>query len=223
MPKPKDLTGQKFGRLTAIKSCGSNKLGKRTWLCKCECGSEKIIVSGDLSSGRTRSCGCLVSEFTAKRNYKHGKTNSRLFRIWTNMKNRCHQPNNPDYENYGARGISVCEEWFNDFQSFYDWSINNGYVDTLSIDRIDGNKGYYPDNCRWATAKEQARNIRTNVITSINGKYLTLSEIAEKYKVNYDAVKTRYKKGIRGMNLIKGLKKTGVTIKPESISYSVEV
>ncbi|MGR6911783.1 hypothetical protein RCJ96_22895 [Bacillus sp. BSL6] len=223
MPSFKDLTGKKFNRLTVIKKFGLNKHKKITWLCCCDCGTKKVVLGASLVNGQTKSCGCLQKEKVTNRNYKHGKSCSRLYRIWRNMKDRCTNPNRPDYQNYGARGIRVCNEWFNNFQLFYDWSMNNGYEDNLSIDRIDGNEGYRPNNCRWATSKEQARNIRTNVVTSVNDESLTLSEIAEKYTVNYDAVKTRYKKGLRGMDLISGLKKTGVTVKPEMISYSVEV
>ncbi|MEK4148955.1 hypothetical protein NST02_17990 [Robertmurraya sp. FSL W8-0741] len=223
MPKPLNLVGKTFGKLTVINKSDNNKFGKTTWLCKCSCGSEKVIIGSALKNGITKSCGCLKREVLTERNFKHGKSYKRIYTTWQNMKSRCGNPNRQDYKNYGGRGISVCEEWLNDFESFFNWSIDNGYKDHLTIDRINNDMGYSPNNCRWTTQKEQMRNFRNNIYIDINGEQLTMTAIAEKYNVSREAVRERYKKGIRGMDLIKGLKKTGVTVKPESISYSVEV
>lgn len=223
MPVFKDLTGRNFTRLTVIKKYGLNKHNKITWLCRCECGTEKVVLGASLMNGKTKSCGCLQKEKVIEKNYSHGKSYTRLYRIWRNMKSRCTVINNPDYKNYGGRGISICNEWIDDFQSFYNWAISNGYSDVLSIDRINVNKGYSPQNCRWSTDKDQARNKRNNVNTLIDGEYLSIAAIAEKYQVSREAVRERFKNGYRGLDLVKGLIKKVVTVKPESISYSVEI
>lgn len=158
MGKTKDLTGQK--RLTALHPAGKNKQKAFLWRCSCACGCECIVEGRNLSAGRTRSCGCLDREAHQNRPNRttHGMYGSRLYRIWKKMKSRCHNPNDPDYKAYGAKGIFVCESWRTDFQVFYEWAMSHGYTDDLSIDRIDNDKGYSPDNCRWATALEQMHN-----------------------------------------------------------------
>ena len=163
MRKMKNLKGQKFGRLTAICPVGKNRQGAILWLCNCDCGNDTVVEGRSLTSGATRSCGCLDREahkFRPNRTI-HGKSGTRLYRIWKKMKSRCSNPNDPDYQQYyGSRGITVCPEWLNDFQAFYDWAMSHGYSDELSIDRIDNEKGYSSDNCRWATAEEQRHNQR---------------------------------------------------------------
>lgn len=162
----KDITGQIFGRLTAIECVGSNNWNRCLWLCKCSCGNTKIVDGSSLRMGRTRSCGCLDREkhITHPNRTTHGQCGTRIYRIWKAMKNRCLNPNTPDYKRwYGSNGITVCEEWKNDFSSFYEWSMANGYRDDLSIDRIDPSGNYEPSNCRWADAKTQANNKRKKV------------------------------------------------------------
>ncbi len=163
MGKFKNLTGQKFGRLTAICPVAKNNHNAVLWLCDCECGLDAIVEGRSLTNGLTRSCGCLNQEAHQLRPNRtnHGKAGTRLYRIWKKMKSRCHNPKDSDYQKYyGSRGITVCNEWSHNFQAFYDWAITNGYSDELSIDRIDNDKGYSPDNCRWATAEEQRHNQR---------------------------------------------------------------
>lgn len=167
----KDMTGMKFGRLTVISFHGVNKYKSAAWLCKCECGGEKVVDGRSLRRGLTRSCGCLNDEKRREtradgkhpNRMKYEVKNERLYRIWKAMKRRCYNKNNADYIKwYGSRGITVCDEWRFDFEKFQTWSMNNGYADNLSIDRIDPDGNYEPSNCRWATASEQVANRRCN-------------------------------------------------------------
>ena len=171
--------GERFGRLTVICEVEPKKYGKRCrvrqFLCKCDCGNKTIVNMNNLRNGITRSCGCLRKELNKGyiEDCLDKPQQSRLHNIWLAMRNRCNSKKGKDYRNYASKGITVCDEW-KDFNTFFEWAINNGYHPSKSIDRIDGNKGYSPDNCRWATAKMQANNIKTNVIITYNGESHTI-------------------------------------------------
>lgn len=176
MSKFQDLTGKKFGKLTVISRAedyikpNGHKIIQ--WDCLCECGNETIVRGEYLKSGHTKSCGC---DKSISHSITHGQTNTRLYKIWISMKERCYNPTRNNYYLYGGRGITICDEWLN-FENFYHWSINNGYSNRLTIDRIDNNLGYSPSNCRWATDREQANNKRNNRIIEYNKERYTLEE-----------------------------------------------
>lgn len=182
MGKFVDITGQKFGRLTVIKRVENSTDNRPQWLCKCECGRETKARGYGLKRGKILSCGCYHIEKAreiGKSKSIHGLSETRLYRIWHDMKNRCYSKKHKSYNNYGGRNIIVCEEWLNDFKAFYDWSMQNGYSDNLSIDRKDTNGNYTPNNCRWADKETQQNNKRNNHYITYNGKTQTVSQWAK--------------------------------------------
>ena len=158
MGAKKDLTGQKFGRLLVV---AEFSLGVKvvTWECLCDCGNISFISTSTLNCGNTKSCGCLAKEITSKRFTTHGARHTRLYTSYTSMQSRCNIPSSTAYSNYGGRGISVCSDW-DSFVTFQTWSIFNGYKEGLSLDRIDTNGNYTPENCRWVSQLIQTRNRR---------------------------------------------------------------
>lgn len=162
MGRPKiDLTGQRYGRLTVLKEDKTTLKKARKWLCICDCGKKVSIFHSSLQAGATKSCGCFRKEYQAKKQYKHGgcvnNTSTRLYKIWDGIKQRIDNPKTTGYQYYGGRGITLCNEW-RDFIAFKTWATASGYKNNLSIDRINNNLGYYPENCRWATNITQGRN-----------------------------------------------------------------
>lgn len=177
----KNLKGQVFGRLTVISINHTTRLGTY-WNCVCECGNECVVLTTKLSNGHTTSCGCRKDEIKRdieKLNKSHGKSKTKLYKIFSGMKARCYRKSCPNYNRYGGRGIIICKEWLDSFENFYNWSISNGYKSGLSIDRIDNDKGYSPDNCRWVSAKEQANNTRSTVFLTYKGETKSASEWSE--------------------------------------------
>lgn len=189
MPPFKDIIGMKFGRLTVLKLDHIKELKRKFYyyLCKCECGNECIVLKSSLLNGLTQSCGCYNTEIRikqCKKRAKHNLTNTRLHAIWEKMKGRCLCVTSPDFSNYGGRGITVCDEWKNDFKAFYDWAMANGYQENLTIDRIDVNGNYEPENCRWVNQKTQQRNRRNNKLITFNGETRCLFEWADIYHIS---------------------------------------
>lgn len=177
----RDLTGQRFGRLVAISVSGKNKYGNLIWLCECDCGNKHNVPSGKLVQGKSKSCGCLARETHTRLLERHGITTGgkpRTFIIWNGMKARCYNPNATSYKSYGARGISICDEWLgeNGFENFHNWAISNGYDDGLEIDRIDNDGNYEPDNCQWVTKHENRMKQRNMRYFEVNGIRLNISQ-----------------------------------------------
>ena len=195
MSKLIDLSGQRFGLLTVIERDGLSANKHATWLCKCDCGNTVVCMSCNLISGKTKSCGCVSRAKIIDRNTKHGLCGSRLYNIWSMIKERCLNPNASAYSRYGARGISICEKWANEFMEFYNWAMDNGYNDTLTIDRINNSRGYCPENCRWATLKQQANNKTNNRLIEYNGETHNIHEWSEVLSIPYKVLYYRLYRG----------------------------
>lgn len=196
------LSGNKYGRLTAIEraedhiSCSGRKY--IMYRCVCDCGNETVVRANHLKDGTTLSCGCLFSEIHStlcknlgKETFTHKMTNSRIYKIWSNLINRCTNPNNPAYKNYGGRGIRVCDEWIHSFESFYSWAFSAGYNNNLTIDRINNDDGYAPENCRWVDRVEQSNNKRNNKYIEYDGLVLTIAEWARRCGIPYKTLHRR--------------------------------
>lgn len=201
-------------RLSIIRECEYiTKSGKKMpgYLCKCKCGNTKVVSKYSFDSGKTRSCGCLIRSFNSERGkyyegscyneaIRYGVSDGVIKKIRTSYKamlSRCFNSYNANYMNYGGRGITVCDEWVRDKESFIEWSLENGFEEGKSIDRIDVNGNYEPTNCRWSTREEQARNTRRNVYINYNGKIYTITELADKIGVDAKCLSPLAKKGIK--------------------------
>ena len=189
MGKLSDLTGLKFGRLTVIQRSGT-KNGHVAWLCKCDCGKTVVTIGNLLKSGKSKSCGCKKIETCGDTHRIHGKSNTRLYIAWQHMKQRCRNTQNDRYKYYGGRGISICDDWMQ-FEPFEQWALSNGYEDELTIDRIDVNGDYCPENCRWVTWETQQNNKRNNNIIEAFGEKRTLAEWSKISGVNRTTIQKR--------------------------------
>lgn len=196
MSKVKDLTGKKFGRLTVIERAGSNKDGRATWLCQCVCGNTSVKIGKLLLNGHCQSCGCGEYENRVNNCTSHKMSNTRLYNIWQGAKQRCYYHKHKSYNEYGGRGIKICDEWLTDFTVFYDWAITNGYSDNLTLDRIDVNGNYEPNNCRWVTISDQSRNKRDNVLITLNGETRILKDWCEFLNIPISSYYYRIHKGM---------------------------
>lgn len=197
MPASEKLAGKRFGRLTVIAKAGKAKWGNLTWQCSCDCGNTVTVAGGKLKDGHTRSCGCLARDLHVAQLEKHGYTTGgrpRTFTIWSGMKARCLNPRSVSYGNYGARGISICDEWLS-FKAFHEWAIANGYADGLQLDRIDNDGDYCPSNCRWATRAENMRNTSRTRLITLNGKTQCASDWIKELGVSKSTFYAALRKG----------------------------
>ena len=193
MGKMNDLTGQRFGRVVALFPTEKRVHRHIVWHCKCDCGGYKDIDSLSLTQGYTTSCGCLATEMLIKRNTTHGDYNTRLYRIFRGMISRCKYPSATEYNDYGGRGITVCEEW-KDYNNFKQWAMSNGYSDDLTLERNDVDGNYCPENCRWTTIGEQMNNKRNNHFLTYNGTTKTIAQWSELLDINYGTLQSRVNK-----------------------------
>lgn len=177
----KDLTGNRYGRLVVIKRGNNAQNGSVKWICQCDCGKTIEVYRSALQSGLTKSCGCLCTEINSKIHKHHGYRKTRIYSIWSNIIDRCENPNNSHYSYYGGRGIRMCDEWRKKPLSFIEWAYANGYDESAhygecTIDRIDNDKGYSPDNCQWVSNLKQANNKRNNIYVTYNGETHSIAE-----------------------------------------------
>ena len=197
--KKTDLLGQKFGKLTVIDEATSirTKSGNvmAMWKCRCDCGNECVVLANNLKRGHTNSCGCYREELRPTLKYVHGYTKTRIYDVWSKIKSRCYKENDCRYHIYGGRGITMCDEWKNNPISFIEWAFANGYDENAkygetTIDRIDNNKGYSPENCRIANERVQRNNRRTNHKVTYCGETHTIAEWSRILNVNVNTLTT---------------------------------
>ena len=194
-----NLTGIKFGRLIAMHRVENTEQNRAQWLCRCDCGSEKVAQAAYLNKGTTRSCGCLGIEQRKKAAQTQvtpysRSTMGRERKSWEAMLSRCYNPDNISFNSYGERGITVCDRWRNSFKVFVD-DMGRRPTDT-TLERIDNNANYEPENCKWATRQEQANNRRTNRSITINGQTLTVAQWARKLGISCFVIHTRLYNGL---------------------------
>jgi hypothetical protein len=186
-----DITGNKYGKLLVINREGRNKSNKITWKCRCDCGKEVIVTGNNLKNGHTQSCGCLHKEADLRKAKRNNMSETKLGKAWYNMIYRATSPKNREAHRYLNRGITVCDEWRDSFESFVKWSMDNGYADNLSLDRINNNKGYSPDNCRWVNQLTQVRNRENTIYLEYKGEKKTLKEWADILGIKYQTLFNR--------------------------------
>ena len=197
-----DMTGERYGRLTVIgRKPNNNKQNKPLWICQCDCGNVTFTTRRRLKDGITKSCGCYRRDKAREQHTTHGlsKTSGkhkRLYRIWAGIKDRCCNPNSKYWDRYGGKGIEICDEWLNDYESFHTWSMANGYMNGLTIDRIDNSKGYTPDNCRWTTYLVQENNRTNNIKYLVDGEVVTITELCRREGLSRYMIAKKYKENM---------------------------
>ena len=204
-----DITGRRFGRWTVIRDSGQRSNSRVLWECRCDCGTVKLMSSNHLLKGRSLSCGCLRNELSLKKHTSHGLSKQKIYRIWAGMIARCYCQKQSNYQNYGGRGISVCDEWHSNFCSFYEWSMKNGYKEDLTIERIDVNGDYCPDNCKWIPRSEQCNNTRQSHFITIDGKTLTIKQWSKKIGMSDKVIRCRLRYGWNERDAVMIPKMTG--------------
>lgn len=183
MSKPIDLTGKRFNHLVVIERANNSPRGSTMWRCVCDCGNEKLVRRDNLVYGAVKSCGCLTHRPAYNRT--HNKSKSKLYRKWVSMKRRCYDITSAGYKNYGGRGIEVCDEWKESFESFYDWAMKTRQDDTLTLERVDVNGNYCPENCTWITKAEQSNNRTSCIMITYNGKTQNLMQWCKELNLDY--------------------------------------
>ncbi len=192
MSKFKDLKGMRFNRLLVLER--ANIKGRAKWKCQCDCGNMTLSVTYSLLNGDAQSCGCMSREKIKATNTTHGKSNTKIYNVWVGIKKRCSNQNYEHYARYGGRGICLCEEW-KSFPKFYEWAMSNEYSEELTIERIDVNGNYSPDNCKWIPFEEQGRNRADTVFVLFTGTKIRLKELSNQVGMDYKYLHAHYKKG----------------------------
>lgn len=193
--KTLDLRGIRFGYLTAVEPSNERSGHCIKWVCKCDCGRVSLVSARSLVTGRTKSCGCKKGQMCRDANVTHDMSGSPLYDVYNQMVARCSSPRNHAYQNYGGRGIKVCDEWLNDRATFFSWAKANGYSPGLSIDRIDNNGDYSPENCRLVTRSIQNNNKRSNHPVVLNGELMSLADACRKIGAKYSTIRSRLRSG----------------------------
>ncbi len=196
-----EIAGMRFGRLVALECTDDRRRGTLLWLCRCDCGNQHKTIAASLVAGRTRSCGCLAAELAAARTRTHGGYWKRAHSSWTQIKQRCNNPNNPRFADYGGRGIKVCERW-EKFETFF--ADMGERPAGFSIERLDNDKGYEPSNCKWASRSEQNNNRRAlkRMSVEFNGEVLLTHVLAKRFGLHPSTISNRFKRGLRGDALV---------------------
>lgn len=188
-----NLVGKQFGQWSVIERAENNKYGNSQWVCQCNCDAKtiQVILGYRLRNQSSVRCQLCANKLNSEYHTKHGGKGTRLYSIWKGIKSRCNNPNNQAYEYYGAKGVRVCDEWKESFETFKNWSVQNGYSDNLTIDRIDTNGNYEPSNCRWVSMEDQNKNKTSNVILTYNNESHTLSEWSQITGIHRKTIKSR--------------------------------
>lgn len=211
MSKLKDEIGNRYAHLVVIGRAENTKGGNAQWLCKCDCGNTCVVNGNNLRRGKQVSCGCYGRQVRKKNDAPAEMTKERLYRIWQRMNYRCYNEHSNRFSTYGGRGITVCDEWRNDYIAFRTWAMQNGYCEELTLDRIDNDVGYEPQNCRWASVKDQQRNRRNNRMITLNGETKCVSEWCEQFGLKPSTVSMRLHYGWTvAEEILFGKKKKGV-------------